>query len=126
MKGDAAAINAVARRLEDHDWDVRRAVLPALAKLAKKGDAAAVEAVANWVERFDRRVIEPFELFRSELGQNPFKNQEFSLENLKISENHFLKRRRNSDQISSKLFNVVSMKTCILDGKPSGDTPPIE
>ena len=31
MKGDAAAINAVARRLEDQDWDVRRAVVPALA-----------------------------------------------------------------------------------------------
>ena len=26
-----------------------------------------------WVERFDRRVTEPFELFRSEFGQNSFK-----------------------------------------------------
>ena len=40
----------------------------------------AVGALA-WVERFDRRGIEPFELFRSEFGQNSFKIQEFSLEN---------------------------------------------
>ena len=40
-----------------------------------------------WVERFDRRGIEPFEPFRSEFGQNSFKIQEFSLENSKIPEN---------------------------------------
>ena len=41
----------------------------------------------SWVERFDRRGTEPFELFRSEFGQNSFKNlnSEFLLENnLKI------------------------------------------
>ena len=43
-------------------------------------------AVPLLVERFDRRGTEPFELFRSEFGQNSFKIQEFSLENLKISE----------------------------------------
>ena len=33
-------------------------------------------AVPAWVERFDRRGTEPFELFRSEFGQNSFKIQE--------------------------------------------------
>ncbi len=39
--------------------------------------------VLRWVERFDRRGTEPFELFRSEFGQNSFKKliQEFSLQN---------------------------------------------
>ena len=40
----------------------------------------------TWAERFDRRGTEPFELFRSEFGQNSFKIQEFSLENSKCSE----------------------------------------
>ena len=35
----------------------------------------------RFVERFDRRGIEPFELFISEFGQNSFKIQELSLEN---------------------------------------------
>ena len=39
------------------------------------------------VERFDRRGTEPFELFPSEFGQNSLKISEFSLENLKNSEN---------------------------------------
>ena len=43
--------------------------------------------VERWVERFDRRGTEPFELFRSEFGQNSCKIQEFSLENSKNSEN---------------------------------------
>ena len=65
---------------------------------------APAEAGAAWVERFDRRGIEPFELFTSEFGQNSFKIQEFSLENSKISEkifnfNIFLKYRRDSDKI---------------------------
>ena len=62
-------------------------------------------AASCLVERLDRRGTEPFELFRSEFGQNSFKIQEFSLENSKISENeiqHFLKYRQNSDKISSK------------------------
>ena len=44
------------------------------------------QLVRNLVERFDRRGIEPFELFRSEFGQNSVKIQECSLENLKKSE----------------------------------------
>ena len=35
----------------------------------------------SWVERFDRRGIEPFELFTSELGQNSVKIQYILLEN---------------------------------------------
>ena len=40
------------------------------------------EGVKAWVERFDRRGTEPFELFRSEVGQNSFKIQEFSLKKI--------------------------------------------
>ena len=65
----------------------------------------ALRGGETWVERFDRRGIEPFELFRSEFGQNSFKIQEFSVESSKISEilkfQHFLNYRRNSDKISS-------------------------
>ena len=52
------------------------------------GDGVGSRAL---VERFDRRGIEPFELFTSEFGQNSFKIQEFSLEkfNIKISEISF-------------------------------------
>ena len=53
-------------------------------------DRVALRDVRAWVERFDRRGIEPFELFRSEFGdfgQNSFKIQEFSLENSNNSEN---------------------------------------
>ena len=48
------------------------------------GPAAEAErkfAAFALVGRFDRRGTEPFELFRSEFGQNSFKIQEFSLEN---------------------------------------------
>ncbi len=51
-----------------------------LERLAEGGQAR------GWVGRFDRRGIEPFELFRSEFGQNSFKIG-ISLENSKISEN---------------------------------------
>ena len=44
-------------------------------------------AVLNLVERFDRRGIEPFELFKSEFGQNSFKIQDVLLENSKSLEN---------------------------------------
>ena len=44
--------------------------------------AFGIAAVYFRVERFDRRGTEPFELFRSEFGQNSFKIQEFSLEKL--------------------------------------------
>ena len=59
------------------------------------------------VERFGRRGTEPNELLRSEFGQNSFKIQEFSSENLRKSMNfnsfyHFLEYWRNSDKISSK------------------------
>ena len=40
-----------------------------------------------WVERFGRRGTEQNELLRSEFGENSCKIQEFSLENLKNSEN---------------------------------------
>ena len=53
---------------------------------ARRGPAGTAAARAL-VERFDRRGIEPFELFTSEFGQNYFKIQEFSLENSKFSEN---------------------------------------
>ena len=59
----------------------------------------------TWVERFDRRGIEPFELFTSEFGQNSVKIQYILLENLKNSGliffQHFRKYLRNSDKISS-------------------------
>ena len=56
------------------------------------------------VERFGRRGTEPNGLFRSEFGQNSFKIQEFSLKQSKKIQKfqHFLKHRRNSDNISSK------------------------
>ena len=41
-------------------------------------------SVYGRVERFDGRGTEPFELFTSEFGQNSFKIQELSLENLKF------------------------------------------
>ena len=44
-------------------------------------------AVQTRVERFDRRGTEPFELFRSEFGQNSCTIQEFSPENSKNSGN---------------------------------------
>ena len=37
--------------------------------------------VADWVERFDRRGTEPFELFTSEFDQNSVKIQYILLEN---------------------------------------------
>ena len=63
------------------DWDVRRAVVPALAKIADKGDAAAFEAKlkgsigegsnhSNFSDRSSVRILAII--------------QEFSLENLKI------------------------------------------
>ena len=54
---------------------------PARPPAPAPGAAPAVRRVRPRVERFDRRGTEPFELFRSEFGQNPFKVQEFSLEN---------------------------------------------
>ena len=52
------------------------------------GGVGPADPVAPCVERFGRRGTEPNELFRSEFGQNSFKNliQEFSLENSKNSE----------------------------------------
>ena len=44
-------------------------------------------AVRTSVERFGRRGTEPNELFRSELGQNSFKIQEFSLKKSKKIQN---------------------------------------
>ena len=44
-------------------------------------DAEAAEDAEGWVERFDRRGIEPFELFTSEFGQNVVKFQCILLEN---------------------------------------------
>ena len=49
--------------------------------------AAAFSAAATYGERFERRGIEPFELFRSEFGQNSCKFQERSPENQKNSGN---------------------------------------
>ena len=42
--------------------------------------ATLAAQVTIWIERFGRRGTEPNELFRTELGQNSFKIQEFSLE----------------------------------------------
>ena len=76
---------------------------------------ATYQAVMNLVERFDRRGTEPFELFRSEFGQNSgtFKfcvgsqNAENGEAFARKFKNfgkiqHFLKYRRNSDKRSSK------------------------
>ena len=49
-------------------------------------NAASGEPMPAWVERFDRRGNEPFELFTSEFVQNSFKIQYISLENSKMSE----------------------------------------
>ena len=40
--------------------------------------ATELETVLAWVERFDRRGTEPFELFRSEFGQNSVKIMDFA------------------------------------------------
>ena len=52
-------------------------------------ESSPVTPVLTWVERFDRRGTEPFELFRLEFGQNSFKIQEFWIfaRKFKISEN---------------------------------------
>ena len=39
--------------------------------------------MTSWVERFDRRGTEPFELFRSEFGQNSWNRK-------KTTKNHFI------------------------------------
>ena len=52
----------------------------------KPGDAPETEAegaVLYWVERFDRRGTEPFELFRSEFGQNSWNRK-------KTTKNYFI------------------------------------
>ena len=49
------------------------------------------------VERFDRRVIEPFELFRSEFGQRCVRIQEFLLE--------FIRNDRRNPK-NSGMFNI--------------------
>ena len=49
-------------------------------------DSAQPVTAPHLVERFDRRGIEPFELFRSEFGRNSVKTQELFLENSTISE----------------------------------------
>ena len=38
--------------------------------IARRSSASTSSTSATWVERFDRRGTEPFELFRSEFGQN--------------------------------------------------------
>ena len=66
--------------------DGSRALSEASKEAAEKAATAVLDAggtaVEAWVERFDRRGTEPFELFRSEFGQNSCKIQEFSLEKL--------------------------------------------
>ena len=49
-------------------------------KLAEDKGALTVEL---WVERFDRRGTEPFELFTSEFGQNSWNRK-------KTTKNHFI------------------------------------
>ena len=56
-------------------------------------------SVVTWVERFDRRGTEPFELFRSEFGQKSFKIQEIALKIPKFQKNSF--------NFSSKNFQIV-------------------
>ena len=68
----------------------RYAALKPLPSFADMEYTEDFDTIKEWVplcvERFDRRGTEPFELFRSEVGQNSFKIQEFSLENSNISE----------------------------------------
>ena len=52
-KGNAGAIAAVSARVEDANWDVRRAALDALPKIAEKGDAGAIAAVSARLEDAD-------------------------------------------------------------------------
>ena len=53
-------------------------------RLAEAGRAYEESlAVRNWVERFDRRGIESFELFRPEFGQNSWNRK-------KTTKNHFI------------------------------------
>ena len=45
--------------------------------------STTASALSTWVERFDRRGTEPFELFTSELGQNSWNRK-------KTTKNHFI------------------------------------
>ena len=49
----------------------------------ERGRRAVPDRERGLVERFDRRGIEPFELFTTEFGQNSFKIQYIFLENSK-------------------------------------------
>ena len=51
--------------------------------LGRCGSREHIAWVATWVERFDRRGTEPFELFRSEFGQNSWNRK-------KTTKNHFI------------------------------------
>ena len=45
------------------------------------------QTVIPWVERFDRRGTEPFELFRSEFGQNSWNRSKFCQNSIHLLEN---------------------------------------
>ena len=66
--------------------------------------AAARPAASRWVERFDRRGIEPFEPFEPFEPCEFFQNSEIFPRKFKNFRKfqHFLNYRRNSDKISSK------------------------
>ena len=70
--------------------DGTKALSEASKEAAEKAATAVLDAggtaVEAWVERFDRRGIEPFELFTSEFGQNSFKNSGIFARKFKISE----------------------------------------
>ena len=51
-------------------WYGRRGAARFAAVGAAGGEGDGEAAAGRWVERFDRRGTEPFELFRSEFGQN--------------------------------------------------------
>ena len=77
--------------------------------------------VPTYVERFDRRGTEPFELFKSEFGQNSVKIHCFLLEkNKKIQKNrifqHFRKYLRTSDTISSnsEQHSMIVFEKCLM------------
>ena len=59
--------------------------MAAAAALALPAASPPPAALATLVERFDRRGIEPFELFRSEFGQNSVRIKELLLEFIRNS-----------------------------------------
>ena len=74
MKLELANLRGLLAELQDgaeEDTKLRREARGRREALKTKGGGSGKrEAVPDLVERFDRRGTEPFELFRSEFGQN--------------------------------------------------------